>query len=224
MMPKHSINQIIGEIDNNYLFTYLPPEYQKFKIAEKLNSENTLYSELIYKEGALTIGESALGDKLMTGLKELGLPFAVYEGEALMERLDYNLQTFYRKDPIFKIRDEGRGFSMEFRDSSLYGDKAAYVLFFRRDKEVQGNFYEFKRFVLNQMRPLLFDHAGYGFIMGKAVWSSNSEIRFTHRGDFRKRQRKWEGKNVSGLKYLYLKMGFRELPDDPSGDYVVLAK
>jgi hypothetical protein len=74
------------------------------------------------------------------------------------------------------------------------------------------------------MRPLLFDHAGYRFMMGKAVWSTNSEIRFTHRGDFRKRQRKWDGKAVSGLKYLYLKMGFRGLPDDPSGNYVVLAK
>jgi hypothetical protein len=224
MMPRHSITQIIGYIDNNYLFSHLPVEYQKFKVSEKLNSANTQYSELTYKKEALTMGQSVLGDKLIRGLVQLGLPFDVYMGEALMERLDYNLESYYRKDPIFKIRDEKTGFSMEFRDSTLFGEKSAYVLFFKRDKNKQGNFYEFKKFVLNQMRPLLFNHAGYQYMMGKAVWSANSQIKEAPRGDFRKKQRKWRGKSVSGLKYLYLVMGFMDLPDSSSSDYVVLTK
>lgn len=224
MMPRHSITQIIGYIDNNYLFSHFPVEYQKFKYSEKINSANSQYSELVYKKEVLTMGQSVLGDKLIKGLNQLGLPFDVYMGEALMERLDYNLESYYRKDPIFKVRDEKTGLSMEFRDTTLFGERSAYVLFFKRDKNQQGNFYEFKKFVLNQMKPLLFNYVGYQYMMGKAVWSANSQIKEGPRGDFRKKQRIWHGKSVSGLKYLYLVMGFKDLPDDSSDDYVVLIK
>ena len=68
--------------------------------------------------------------------------------------------------------------------------------------------------------------------MGRAIYSTNSEIKNTSKPDWRLKQKAWKLTDgalltVSGLKYLYLKMGFElgELVDpslDPQKDYVVL--
>jgi hypothetical protein len=68
--------------------------------------------------------------------------------------------------------------------------------------------------------------------MGRAIYSTNSQIKNTQRGDWRLKEKNWKNNQgntfkVSGLKFLYLKMGFQlgELVDpslDPQKDYIVL--
>lgn len=224
MIKRSEITNIIQQIDKEILFTAFSPQFQQLKYAEKLNKENTTYLALEYQKEPLSEGHSVEGDLLIRGMRNLSLPYDVYAGHALMEQVTYQMEIYHRKDPIFKIHDPESGFSMEYRPDSLFGSKSAYVLFFKREKEKQGNYFEFKKFIKSQISPLLFTEAGYEYILGKAIWSSNSEIRFSHKGDWRTKKRLWNGKEVTGLQYAYLLMGFRSLPSDPTGQILVLPK
>jgi hypothetical protein len=222
--PISPLNNIIKRIDNELLFTNCSPQLQQIKTVEKINSNHTTYAELKYDNKQLNKGDSVVGDKLLCGLKLMGLKYEVFSGSAIKERLNYNMEIYLTKDPIFKIISYDTGFSMEYRPDVLYGEKSAYILFFKRDINKQGNFFEFKKFILQHMKPLLFEHCDYRFIAGKAIWSSNSEIRYTHKGDWRTKRRKWNGQEVSGLQFAYLLMGFRPLPSDKTGEILVLSK
>jgi hypothetical protein len=224
MIRRSEINSIIGKIDRETLFTAFSPLVQQIKYAEKLNHENLTYLSLEYQETPLLEGQSEEGDLLIRGLRNLCLPYDVYSGHALMEQVTFQMDIYHRKDPIFKIQDPEGGFSVEYRPDTLFGSKSAYVLFFKRDKNRQGNYFEFKKFIKQEISPLLFQEANYEYIFGKAIWSSNSEIRFSHKGDWRTKKRLWNGKEVTGLQYAYLLMGFRPLPSDPTGQLLVLPK
>lgn len=224
MIRRSEISSIIGKIDKELLFTSFSPLVQQIKYAEKLNQENTTYHSLEYQEVPLPEGQSQEGDLLIRGLRNLGLPYEVFSGHALMEQVTFQMEIYQRKDPIFKIYDPESGFSIEYRPDALFGSKSAYVLFFKRDKDKQGNYFEFKKFIKKEISPLFFQEAEYEYIFGRAIWSSNSEIRFTHKGDWRTKKRLWNGKEVTGLQYAYLLMGFRPIPSDKTGTLLVLAK
>ena len=224
MQPVSKITEIINYIDKNLLFTFCSPLLKQINYVDKINRENTLYTDLEYQKTPLSEGQSNEGDLLIKGLKRLGLSFEVYCGHALMEQATYDLNIIHRKDPIFKIYDPRSGFSVEYRPDVLYGCKCAYILFFKRTKDKQGNYYEFKKFIKHEISPLLFQEGNCEYILGKAVWSSNSEIRYIHTGDWRTKRRVWNGKEVSGLQYAYLLMGFKFLPSDPTGQILVLPK
>ena len=224
MQQVSKITEIINYIDKELLFTFCSPLLKQINYVDKINRENTIYTDLEYQKTPLFVGQSEEGDLLLKGLNKLGLFFEVYCGHALMEQATYDLNIIHRKDPIFKIYDPRSGFSMEYRPDVLYGSKSAYVLFFKREKEKQGNYFEFKKFIKDEISPLLFNEADYQYILGKAIWASNSEIRYTHKGDWRTKRREWKGKEVSGLQLAYLLMGFRPLPSDKTGEILVLSK
>jgi hypothetical protein len=224
MIKRSEISTIIEKIEKEILFTAFSPLLQQIKYVDKINQENTTYLSLEYQQTPLSRGQSQEGDILIRGLRNLDLPYVVYSGHALMEQVTYQMEIYHRKDLIYKVFDPNSGFSIEYRPDVLFGSKSAYVLFFKREKEKQGNYFEFKKFIKDEISPLLFNEADYEYILGKAIWSSNSEIRFSHKGDWRTKKRYWNGQEVTGLQYAYLLMGFRPLPSDPTGEILVLPK
>ena len=197
---------------------------------------NCIYSELIYDLSPIDFSSSDnITLDILRAIRFWGFNLRLYSGLAYMPYYpDIRSKITYRKDRIWKIYDSEKGFSCEFRVDTQKNKTSCYVLFFKRIKEQQGNFYEFKHFVINQIKPIFLDFLEYDYLIGRAIYSTNSEIRHNEKSDWRLLSRSWTGNDgvvyeVSGLKYLYLKMGFvlGELVDtslDPQRDYVILLK
>ena len=207
------INRIKDIVEFNYRGIYSDLKYNAHECAFSSDDNNTL--------------------ELLRGIRFWGFPFKLYSGYAYMPYYsDFSGNIKYKKDSIFKITDENKGFSCELRIDFNKNNKVCYVLFFKRTKDLQGNYFEFKHFIINQIKPLFFDFLQFKSIMGRAIYSTNSEIKNIAKPDWRLKQKIWKLTDgtilkVSGLKYLYLKMGFQlgELVDpsiDPEKDYVVL--
>ncbi|NBP02613.1 MAG: hypothetical protein EBU90_21330 [Proteobacteria bacterium] len=205
------------------------------KIKEIIAFNNkAVYSDLIYNCVPSTFSSTDFYTlEILRAIRFWGFNFELYQGEAIMPFITDLVGTMsFRKDKIWKIYDKTNHFSCEFRIDEQGLTKNIYVLFFKRLKQHQGNYYQFKHFIINQIKPIFFDFLQYYQIMGRAIYSSNSEIRFSEKEDWRLKKRVWDGIDgqlyeVSGLKYIYLKMGFQlgEKVDpslDPSKDYVVL--
>lgn len=200
----------------------------------KFNSK-CIYSELKYAPNISSFdSDSFFTLEILRAIRFWGFPISVHEGWAYMpyfSDLEYTLK--YRKDKIWKLTDLDNGFTCELRIDKSGSKYQVYILFFKQEILRQGNYYSFKRFVLDKIKPIFFDFLQYSSILGRAIYSTNSEIRFTKNGDWRLYERVWTDPysglkyKVSGLKYLYLRMGFQlgELVDpslDPQKDYVVL--
>lgn len=200
----------------------------------KFNSK-CIYSDLKYSPSISTFDSNDfLTLEILRAIRFWGFPLSLHEGWAYMpfySDLDYTLN--YRKDKIWKLTDLENGFTCEFRLDKSGVNYQVYILFFKQEVLRQGNFYAFKSFVLNKIKPVFFDFLQYSSLLGRAIYSTNSEIRFSRQGDWRLYERIWTDPSsgleykVSGLKYLYLKMGFQlgELVDpalEPQKDYIVL--
>jgi len=205
------------------------------KIREIVHFNNKcIYSDLVYEKSPADFTTNDFQTlEILRGIRFWQFPFKLFKGYALMPFYsDFSGKINYRKDQIWKIEDPGLGFTCEFRIDSNGTYKNVYVLFFKRSVELQGNYYQFKNFVTYQIKSLFFDFLQYKSILGRAIFSTNSEIRLNNNGDWRLKEKIWnDGKGnsykVTGLKYLYLKMGFElgELVDpslEAQKDYVVL--
>jgi len=197
---------------------------------------NCIYSELKYDTSPSDFSTTDnITLDILRAIRFWGFNLNLYTGLAYMPYYpDLISKITYRKDKIWKLYDSEKGFSCEFRVDTQRNKTSCYVLFFKRIKEQQGNFYEFKHFVINQIKPIFLDFLQYDYLIGRAIYSTNSEIRHNKNSDWRLSSKRWTGDDgvlheVSGLKYLYLKMGFvlGELVD-PSlhaqRDYVILLK
>lgn len=197
-------------------------------------NHRAIYSDLKYELDPSSFSSTDFYTlEILRAIRFWGFDFDLYLGEAYMPFItDFSGTIDYRKDKIWKIYDKQKHFTCEFRIDSDNLKTNVYVLFFKRPAALQGNFYEFKHFIINQIKLIFFDFLQYDSIMGRAIYSSNSQIKNTAKGDWRLRQKVWKvsddnSLSVSGLKYLYLKMGFQlgELVDpslDSQKDYVVL--
>ena len=116
-----------------------------------------------------------------------------------------------------QMREHLVGLARQSRLMSLTSvEQLFYVVFFERDTLLQGNFYEAKKFIHGPLSRIFFDALGFDSLMGKAVWSSNSEVRNSkaRETDWRdsKRTAYYESRNkkvpVSGLQKFYLLCGF----------------
>lgn len=205
------------------------------KIKEIISyNHRALYSELKYVKNPSSFDTNDYYTlEILRAIRFWGFNFDLFYGEAYMPFIkDFSGTIDYRKDKIWKIYDKEKQFTCEFRIDSDGTKKNVYVLFFKRPHQIQGNYYEFKHFIIYQIKLIFFDFLQYNSIMGRAIYSSNSEIKNTGKGDWRLKPKVWKVSDdnllrVTGLKYLYLKMGFQlgELVDpslDPKKDYVVL--
>jgi hypothetical protein len=211
----HEINNIKHRVETNLKCTYSELKYEASP-CDFSNSDN------------ITLD-------ILRAIRFWGFNLKLYNGVALMPYYpDIKSKITYRQDRIWKICDPEKGFSCEFRIDTSKNKISCYVLFLKRIKEQQGNFYEFKHFVINQIKLIFLDFLQYEYLIGRAIYSTNSEIRNETKGDWRLLSKIWIGNDgvvyeVSGLKYLYLKMGFvlGELIDpslDAQRDYVILLK
>ena len=226
------INQAIygysrkNDFNNNSIFDL---------IQEILEFNNrAVYSDLIYEPNPCTFSTKDFYSlELLRAIRFWHFNFDLFSGKALMPYYaDLTGTLSYYEDKIWKIYDRDHQFTCEFRIDSKKDKKYIYVLFFKRPKQLQGNYYEFKNFIINRLKPIFFDFLQYDSIMGRAIYSTNSQIKNTQRGDWRLKEKNWKNNQgntfkVSGLKFLYLKMGFQlgELVDpslDPQKDYIVL--
>ena len=218
-------------------FTCDPVAQEIRNIKERVETNlNCTYSELKYDVFPSDFSSSDnITLDILRAIRFWGFNLKLYSGLAYMPYYpDIRSKITYRKDRIWKIYDSEKGFSCEFRVDTQKNKNYCYVLFFKRIKEQQGNFYEFKHFVINQIKPIFLDFLQYDYLIGRAIYSTNSEIRHNEKSDWRLLSKSWTGNDgvvyeVSGLKYLYLKMGFvlGELVDtslDPQRDYVILLK
>jgi len=212
---------------------FVSDEINKIKEIVEFNYRG-IYSDLKYNTHECNFNSDDFNTlEILRAIRFWGFPFKLYSGYAYMPFYpDLSGNISYRKDSIFKISDDFKGLSCELRVDLEKNCKICYVLFFKRTKELQGNYFEFKHFIINQIKPIFFDFLQYKSITGRAIYSTNSEIKNIAKPDWRLKEKVWKLKDgtelkVSGLKYLYLKMGFElgELVDpslDPHKDYVVL--
>ena len=133
------------------------------------------------------------------------------------------------KHDSFLMRSEEDGFDVEFQiekneDPDKYGQ--IHVLWFRIDPDKQGDFFKFRKLLINDAKHLLLDRLGYEYLYGAATYSTNSTIRFpcSREEDWRNKFH-YVGLNtqlqpiiLSGIHLLYLRCGF--FSNEPFGPTV----
>ena len=210
-----SMDKIIKEVTryaDAYEMVYTNPLIQELQNILAVNSETT-FSRLEYCKEEV----SEVDNEIVKAVKCENREFKVYKGKGYIPRI--NLKTkdqYFEERDLIKIRDDKNGFTFQFSINLQQEAKHIYVVFLERDTLLQGNFYEVKKFIHGPLSRIFFDVLGFDSLMGKAVWSSNSEVRNSkaRETDWRdsKRTAYYESRNkkvpVTGLQKFYLLCGF----------------
>jgi hypothetical protein len=210
-----SINQIIKEVTryaDAYEMVYSNPLIKELQNIIAVNNETT-FSKLEYRNEEL----SEDSNEIVKAVKSENREFKVFKGKGFIPRI--NLKTkdqYFEERDLIKIRDDKNGFTFQFSINLQQEAKHIYVVFLERDTLLQGNFYEAKKFIHGPLSRIFFDALGFDSLMGKAVWSSNSEVRNSKARDtdWRDSKRpayyKCRDKKVpvTGLQKFYLLCGF----------------
>jgi hypothetical protein len=171
-----SINQIIKEVTryaDAYEMVYSNPLIKELQNIIAVNNETT-FSKLEYRNEEL----SEDSNEIVKAVKSENREFKVFKGKGFIPRI--NLKTkdqYFEERDLIKIRDDKNGFTFQFSRNLQQEAKHIYVVFLERDTLLQGNFYEAKKFIHGPLSRIFFDALGFDSLMGKAVWSSNSEVR-----------------------------------------------
>lgn len=162
--------------------------------------------------------------------------YSLYKGKAYCT-VYYGPFLRYKKNEeieVFRISNENKGFVLDFRiQENMQMGPCVFVLMLTREAQMQGNFYTLKRMLVDELWQQVFEPAGYAMMFGRASWSENSEVRHTTRkeDDWRLQRHdciwKKNGRQIqtSGLKMLYLRMGFiplRFFSEDFGDDHLAI--
>jgi hypothetical protein len=137
-------------------------------------------------------------------------------------------------EDVFEIRNKQDGLKLQFRiiGESVFGS-AIHVLFLIRETKHQGSFFEIKRMLVEELWKQVLEVAGFAFLYGRAILSSNSEIRHNcpRANDWRE-SLCYVGLNdelepilIPGIRLFYYRLGFvqmRLFSDEFSHEYVAL--
>jgi hypothetical protein len=137
-------------------------------------------------------------------------------------------------EEVFEIRNIKSGFRLQFRiiEKTSFAP-VIHILFLIRETIHQGSFFAIKRMLVNELWGNVFEPAGFAYLFGRAVWSSNSEIRHACKDseDWRKVIRyvgldeDLEPILIPSLRLFYHRLGFIQLSsfqEDLGDDYVAL--
>ena len=223
------MNQIIKEVTryaDAKSLVHTNPLIQEFDEMMKINN-GMIFSKMEYDENELN-AES--GNEVVDAIKKENDDFKVYKGKGFIPRVCLRTKgKYFDERELFKLRDDKNGFTFQFSLMKHEEARHIYVVFLEKDTHLQGNFYEAKRFIQGPLSRIFFDTLGFDSLMGRAVWSSNSEVR-----NSRKRETDWrDSKRVAlyggtrkrhfpltGLQKFYLLCGFvflnQIIGNDPS--------
>ena len=190
------------------------------RLRRKKHNENPPLNRLEFEAEALGHSKDDRINRLLTILKVSGLKeYTLHQGRAsytLYEGADLMNET-ERHSIVFEFRSVKSGLSLQFdfAESDGNSDFLIHVLLLKRETNRQGSFFAIKRMIVAELWQRVFVPAGAGCLYGRAVWSSNSEIRNSGQGDdWRKRScyvgvnRQLKSIRINGLTLFYLRMGF----------------
>lgn len=230
------INQIIKEVtryaDAKSLVNTNPLIEELDEII-KVNS-GMIFSKMEYGTQELNANS---GNEIVKAIKKENEDYKVYKGKGYIPRISIKTkEKYFDERDLFKIRDAKNGFTFQFSLMSHGEARHIYVVFLEKDTHLQGNFFEVKRFINGPISRIFFDSLGFDSLMGRAVWSSNSEVRNSS-----KRETDWRDSKkialygasrkrefpLTGLQKFYLLCGFvflnQLIGNDPdSKDQMVL--
>jgi hypothetical protein len=138
-------------------------------------------------------------------------------------------------EEVYELRNKKEGFRLQFRiiEETDFGRPALHVLFLIRETDRQGSFFEIKRMLVEELWRQVLELSGFAFLYGRAIWSSNSEIRYAGlvSKDWRK-ELSYVGLDdnlepilIPALRLLYYRLGFVQmgvLDDSFTSEYVAL--
>jgi hypothetical protein len=168
-------------------------------------------------------------NEILAGIREKNLPLKLFAGEAKIRSTKPHPPA-----EVWKLAD-GKGMEFQFiiqedegKPFENYG--VLHAMWLKVDVAIQGAFWRLKRF-WEQVADLLLEKCGYSFIYGRAVWSSNSQIKGLAEPnrdmDWRWIQKfvGWDEKLrpivVQGLVLMYLRLGFFLHPDKADENLVI---
>jgi hypothetical protein len=140
-----------------------------------------------------------------------------------------------RSEEVYELRNKKEGFRLQFRiiEETDFGQPALHVLFLIRETDRQGSFFEIKRMLVEELWRQVLELSGFAFLYGRAIWSSNWEIRYSGlvSKDWRK-ELSYVGLDdnlepilIPALRLLYYRLGFVQmgvLDDSFIPEYVAL--
>lgn len=190
------------------------------RLRRKKHNEKPPLNRLEFEAEALGHSEDDRINRLLKILKASELKeytlhqgrafYTFYSGSNLMNETE-------RHSIVFEFRNVESGLSLQFdfAESDKQSDFLIHVLWLKRETNHQGSFFAIKRMIVAELWQRVFVPAGAGCLYGRAVWSSNSEIRHSGQGDdWRKRScyvgvnRQLKSIRINGLALFYLRMGF----------------
>ena len=155
-------------------------------IRRKLLNESPRISRLSFSEEPCHKHNNFFVSKILKALSKSRLnDYQLYCGKAFYIRYtgrNFCFEEEFSKE-VYELRNKKEGFSLQFRiiEETDMGPPALHVLFLIRETDRQGSFFAIKRMLVDELWEKVFEPAGFAYLFGRAVWSSNSEIR---RGNF----------------------------------------
>lgn len=194
-------------------------------LRRKLHNENPPVTRFDYSADECKSHQNPRVSRIIAALSQSGLKkYRLYLGKAFsIKYFGQNLRfEKEQSEEVFDLRSKKEGFSLQFRIVERESDSAViHVLFLKREMTNQGSFWQLKRILCDEVWGGILEPVGFQFLFGKAIWSSNSEIRVTCpiEKDWRYKQ-VYAGINgnlepifMSGIQLMYLRMNF--LPMKP---------
>ena len=194
-------------------------------LRRQLHNESPTVTRFEYSCEQCKIHESPLVSKILTALNQSGLEdYSLCQGKAFSVRYFGSDLRFEEEqsEEVFELKNLEEGFSLQFRIVERETSGAViHVLFLKREISHQGCFWQIKRILCDDVWGGILEPAGFDYLFGRAVFSTNSEIRITCpiEKDWRYKQ-VYAGINgnlepifMSGIQLMYLRMNF--LPMKP---------
>ena len=194
-------------------------------LRRKLHNENPPVTRFDYSADECKSHQNPRLSGIIAALSQSGLKkYSLHLGKAFSVRYfgpDLRFEEEFSEE-VFEIKNNKEGFSLQFRIVERESSGAViHALFVTREIGHQGCFWQIKRILCDEVWGGILESAGFQFLFGKAIWSSNSEIRITcpKENDWRYKQ-VYAGINgnlepifMSGIQLMYLRMNF--LPMKP---------
>ena len=204
-------------------------------IRRRIHNASPKINRLSYNEKACLKHSNRLVAEILRQLKRLE-GYTMHCGHAFSVRYaGHELRSEeVAAEEVFEIRNIKSGFRLQFRiiEKTAYGP-ALHILFLIRETSQQGSFFVIKRMLVDELWEKVFEPMGFAYLFGRAVWSSNSEIRHSAKGseDWRTVLRyvgldeNLEPILIPSLRLFYHRLGFIQfssLERDVGDDYVAL--
>jgi hypothetical protein len=207
-------------------------------IRRKLLNESPRISRLSFTEEPCHKHNNFFVLKILKSLSKSRLnDYQLHCGKAIYIRYTGRNLCFEEEfsKEVYELRNKKEGFSLQFRiiEETDFGRPALHVLFLIRETDRQGSFFAIKRMLVEDLWQQVLVPSGFAFLYGRAIWSSNSEIRYAGPSskDWRK-ELSYVGLNdklepilIPALRLLYYRLGFVQmgvLDDSFTSEYVAL--